>query len=161
MSADLIVILSFLALVLGIIGSVLPAVPGPVLSLAGVYLYWWGANFTEPSLTLLIAINLLVLLAVLADWFGPAIASRLGGASTRTALIAALVGVAGLLLAGPLGLIVSVFVTAFALEYYRHSNLKQSGQAALASLLGVLGAPVIQLLVTLSILVSMGFVWFL
>lgn len=159
MSLNFIIVLSFVALVLGMIGSVAPVIPGPFLSLAGVYIYWWGRGFMEPTLTLLVVITLVALLAVLVDWFGPALASRMGGASNRTAVIAGLVGFVGLFVAGPLGMIVSVFLSALVLEYYRQRNLKDSGRAALASLLGAVGAPLIQLLVTFSILVSMVFVY--
>lgn len=155
MSPDGFILVSFVFLTLGVVGSLAPILPGPVLSLAGVYLYWWATDFQDPGEPLLVVLTLTALVAILVDLFGPALASRAGGASSRTALVAGLLGVAGLLIGGPTGMILAVFLTALILELYRQSSLRRGTRAALASLLGAVGSPVLQVLLTLTILVSM------
>ncbi|MFW5801117.1 MAG: hypothetical protein ACOCVC_03735, partial [Spirochaeta sp.] len=55
---DVAVVLAFVMLLGGVVGSVLPAVPGAGLSLAGVLLYWWHTGYAEPGTLLLVAITL-------------------------------------------------------------------------------------------------------
>jgi len=144
-SLDSLVLIAFLLLGTAMVGSVVPLVPSGLLSLAGLGLYRFETG--EPG-TLVLAVLALVALAALAvDWFGGAIAANAGGASTRTTAIAA---VAGLLLIplGPLGVVLGMGVTVFALEYWKHEDQKQGVRAALYATVGVLASAVVQLLLT-------------
>jgi len=66
-------------LVAGVVGSVLPAVPGGLLSTTGVGYYWWAGGDIAP-----LAFGLLVVLGlstVAVDWLGGAVSARVGGAA--------------------------------------------------------------------------------
>jgi uncharacterized protein YqgC (DUF456 family) len=152
---EILILVSFILLALGPIGSVIPALPGPILSILGVYCFWWGNNLKEPEIVFLISLTVLGVIALLIDWFGPALASRLGGASTRTALVSGLIGLVGLILFGPLGMILSVFCTAVLVEFYRQRNFYRGLRAGIATLLGAVGAPLLQVLITGGMLLSM------
>lgn len=143
-----------------VVGTVLPLVPGALLSLVGVYLYWYSTGFAEPGTVALAGLTLVGLLTLAVDYFGGALAAGAGGASRTTVALAALVGVALLFVAGPVGLVVGVAATVFAVEFARNNDARRSGRAALYAAVGILASAVAQILLTLSLLVAMLFVAF-
>ena len=141
-------------LVLGVVGSVVPALPGAILSLAGVLLYWWSTGYADPSTVVLAGFVVVGVLAAAVDYFGGAAAAGVGGASRWTILAAGAVGFLLFLLVGPLGVILGVAGTVFGLELHRHGDVRRGGRAAVYAVVGVLGSAVVQLLLTGSMLVA-------
>lgn len=155
LGVDLLVFVAFGLLVAGVVGSVVPMLPGALLSLAGVYLYWWNSGYVEPHVIWLGVLTIAGVLAVAFDWLGGAIATRVGGGSTRSTIAAAVVGFVLFFVAGPLGVIVGIAGTVFVLEYRGSGSTSASLRAAAYATIGVLASGVVQLLVTFSILVAM------
>lgn len=149
---DLLLVVAVLLLLAGVVGSVVPAVPGAGLSLAGIYLYWWSSGFTTPGLLVLVGFTVVGLAAILADQFGGALAASAGGASKKTTLLATVVSIPLFFVAGPAALVVGIAATVFAAEFYRTRNAGQGARAAVFAAVGVLGSAVVQLVVTLSLL---------
>lgn len=147
------VVLAFLLLVAGVVGSLVPQVPGALLSLSGVFTYWYATG--EPGLALLVALTLVGVLTWVVDFAGGALAARAGGASNLTALLAGVVGVALFFVTGPLVMILGVALTVFALEFYRQQDARKGAQAALVTTVGMLASSVAQALLTGSILLGM------
>ncbi len=141
-------------LVLGVVGSVAPMLPGALLSLSGVLLYWWSTGFAEPSLPVLAAFVVVGALAAAVDAFGGVVAAGAGGASRRTVAAAAVVGFVLLFLAGPAGAILGLAATVFVLEFRRAGDARASARAAAYAAVGVLGSAVVQLLLTGAMLVA-------
>lgn len=153
---DALSLLAIALLIGGVIGTVVPLVPGGTLSLAGLFLYWWGSGFTEPGLLALAVLVTLGVLAVLAELVGGAVAARAGGASWKTTALAAVTGILLMVVTGPLGLLVGLFGTVFALEVVQGGALDQSVRSATYATTGILASTAIQVLLTASIL--FGFV---
>jgi uncharacterized protein YqgC (DUF456 family) len=153
-----ITLLAFALLVAGIVGSVIPNVPGAVLSLIGVYTYWWGTGFTEPSTPLLAVMTVIVLVVVIGGFFQEVIAARFGGASTLSATVAGVVGFVCLFVFGPVGMLLGSAVTVFVLEYRRQRDAKASATAATAVVLATVGSALVELLVTIMLLIVMGLI---
>ncbi|WP_413229573.1 DUF456 domain-containing protein [Haloarcula salinisoli] len=147
------VVLAFLLLVGGVVGSLVPQVPGALLSLAGVFTHWYATG--EPGLGLLVALVIVGVLTLVVDWFGGAIAARAGGASNTTALLAGVVALVLFFVTGPLGIILGVAATVFAVEFYRQQDARQGLKAALVTTAGMLASSVAQALLTGSILLAM------
>ena len=139
----------------GVVGSVLPGVPGAMLSLAGVLLYWWSTGYTDPSLLVVVVFAVVALVTVVVDVAGSALAVRAGGASPLTAVVALIAGLLLGVVTGPVGFVLGVAGAAFVVEYYRTGESDASGRAALYATAGVLGSVVVQLLLTLSLLVGL------
>lgn len=152
---DLVVAAAFVLLVLGVVGSVLPVLPGPILSIAGVLLYWWSTGYASPGPILLGIILLVGVLAVAVDLLAGVIGARAGGASTPTAILAGGVGFLAFFVAGPVGLIAGVAGTVFVVVLIQEGDVRKGGRAALATTLGVLSSAVVQALLTFSMLVAM------
>jgi uncharacterized protein YqgC (DUF456 family) len=151
--AELLTLAAVVLLVLGVVGSVVPLLPGPLLSLAGVYCYWWASEYTESGLLLLVALTLVGLLALVANYLAGAVSARAGGASLGTSVLAALSGIVLFFVAGPLGIIVGVVVAVFAVEFYRHRDPERSAKTAIYTAIGMLASTVVQFLLTMTMLV--------
>ena len=137
----------------GVIGSVLPLVPGGLLSVAGVLVYWWSTGYAEPSVLLVATLVAVGLVATLVDYAGGAVAARAGGASLVTTAVAGGVGLVLLLIAGPIGFLVGLAATVFAVEFAQHADAEAGLRVALYATVGVLASTAVQVLLTGSILV--------
>ena len=158
LGVDVLTLVAFGLLVGGVVGSLVPVVPGALLSLGGVYLYWWHTGYAEPHLLWLVLLTLGGLLAVAFDWLGGAIATSAGGGSGRSTLAAGIVGFALFFIAGPVGVVAGVAGTVFALEYVGGDSAAASLRVAAYATVGILASAVVQILVTLSMLALMALV---
>jgi uncharacterized protein YqgC (DUF456 family) len=145
---DLPTVVALALLAAGVVGSVVPFLPGGPLSLGGVYLYWWSTGYDEPGLLVLSGLTLLGLLAVAVDWLAGAVSAKAGGASTRTTVLATAVGFVGIFVAGPLGFLAGTAGTVLVLEYGEGGDLEGSVRAAGVTLLGMLTSNLLQVLLT-------------
>lgn len=151
---DPIAVVAVVFLLAGVLGSVLPLLPGAPLSLVGVYLYWWNSGYADPGPIVLVGLTALGLLAVAAEYAGGAVSARFGGASNRTVVLATVVGIVAFFVTGPLGLLAGVAGTVFASEFYRHRDVEASLRAAAYATVGVFASNVVQVLLTATMLVA-------
>lgn len=149
------VLVAFALLVLGVVGSITPQMPGAPVSIAGVLTYWWATGFGEPGTLVLAALLAVGVLTWVVDWVGGAVAAKVGGASTTTAVLAGLVGLVLFFVTGPLGILLGVAATVFVVELYRQRDATASAKAAVVTTAGMLGSTVVQTLLTASMLVAM------
>ena len=152
-------IAGYLLIILGLIGAVVPLLPGPIIIWLGALLWAWGDGFVRggwPTLTLLL---LLALLAWASDFLLTMMIGRKSGASWR-AIGGAIVGgiVGGLLLSGivPIigslvGAILGALTGAFVVEY----SATRSNEAALRAMKAYLGSMALAALVEVLITVAM------
>jgi len=154
-----VLVVTFVLLIAGVVGSLIPQVPGAPFSLGGVLVYWWGTGFSEPGTLLLLVLVGVCVLTFVIDFAGGVIAARVGGASTTTAVLAGLVGfVLFIVSGGPLGMILGMVLTVFVAEYYRQNDARAGAKAALVTTLGVLSSAVMQAVLTGSVLLTMALV---
>lgn len=137
----------------GVLGSVLPAVPSGLLSLAGVYAYvCFGAEPIGPLL--LASLTVAGVVAAASEQFGGPIAARASGASTRTVLAAAAGGVVLFFVAGPVGIPIGMIAVVSLLELHRGADGETALRRAAATALGILVSSAVQVLLTASVLVA-------
>ena len=142
-------------LVAGVAANRVPPVPAPVLSLAGVYLYWWDTGFTEPGLLTLAALTLAGGLALSGSVIRSTVVSRVGGVSPRFAAIGSTVGGVLYIFWDTPGLLIGLMGTVFVLEYLRGRDALGSMKAALVVALGRLADRLMTVLLTVAILLAM------
>ena len=152
------VVLAFVLLGGGVVGSVAPMIPSGLLSLAGVLIYWVASGFGDPDLLVLSGLVLVSVVAMAAEWLSGAVSAKAGGASTKTTVAATLVGFLGLLVVGPVGFILGTALTVFGLTYWENEDAEASARAAGVTILGMLTSSLAQLLLTVGVLVVMVFV---
>jgi len=153
---DPVALFALALLVLGVVATALPVVPGPLLSLAGVWIYWINSGFADPGLGWVLVFTALGLAALFVDYFGGLVSARVGGASTGTAMAAVLVGIVlGLIGFGPVGFLIGTMATVFGLEYYRHEDGERAMKSAAVTVSGMLGSAIAQFVLTAAVLVLM------
>lgn len=137
---------------LGVLGSVVPLVPGALFSLAGVGFYRFSTG--EPGWVVVALLVVLAVLALAVDYLGGAVAARAGGASLRTSAVAAVAALGLALVLGPLGVLVGVVGAVLVLEVRAHGDLDAGARTAAVTLLGSLVAALLQVLLTGAVLVG-------
>lgn len=155
---DVLVLLAFALLVLGVLGAILPLLPSGLLSLAGVGVYWWQTG--DPGPLLFAALVGLALVAVAVDWLAGIVGARAGGTDTRTAVVAGVVGFLLMLPTGPLGLLAGVAGTVFVLEFRKNEDVAASARRAVYATVGVVASTAMQVVLTVAILAAMLWVQF-
>ena len=132
-------LLAGLLVVAGLIGTVVPALPGAPLVFAGLFVGAWIGSFETVGW---VTVGILALLAVLA-WVVDVVAAALGaryvGAGPRAFWGATLGAVVGLFFGLP-GLLLGPFIGAVAGELSACRGLRQSGRAGVGAWLGVVVA---------------------
>lgn len=136
MTDYLLLTLSIILLLSGIIGCLLPVIPGPPLSFAGLLLLHFS-RFAEFSKTILLVLGIVVLVVTILDYLVPVWGTRFFGGSkygTRGATIGLIVG----LFIGPAGIVLGPLIGAFVGELIYKDDLNYALKAGLGSLLGFL-----------------------
>ncbi|MFB6294541.1 MAG: DUF456 family protein [Candidatus Nanohaloarchaea archaeon] len=145
-------VVALVLLIAGVIGSVAPMIPGALLSITGVLVYWWSTGFTAPGDLFILFTVVVGGSAVLFDYFAGAISAKAGGASLGTTAAAAVVSAFLFLVTGPVGILIGVAGTVFAAEFYRTHAAEESMKAAVYAVAGILASAAVQLTVTIAIL---------
>lgn len=158
---ELLTVVALALLVGGVLGSVLPLLPGPLLSVAGVLVYWYSTGYTRPGVLVVGALVGIGLVAFAFDLVAGVVSAKAGGASTGTALLAGGVGILLTFVAGPLGLLAGIAATVFLVEYWKHGDTRAGLRTAGYTTVGVLASAAVQVLVTGTVLVAMLAVVFL
>jgi uncharacterized protein YqgC (DUF456 family) len=141
-------------LVGGVLASFIPLAPGALLSLLGIYVYWWTSGYNEPGTLFLVGATFVGLSGLALDYLASALSTRASGASWKTTAIAAVVGVSLLFLTGPIGAVIGVLIAVFAIEFDRSGDLKRSLRIAGYTVLGMALSKGLQVLLTAGLLVA-------
>ena len=123
-------------MILGIIGCLVPVLPGPPLSYLGI-LFLHFSRFGQFTTLALITMGIIALAVTILDYIVPVWGTRKFGGSkygTRGATIGLVIG----LFLGPLGLIIGPFIGAFVGELIFKDNINYAIKAGFGSLLGFL-----------------------
>lgn len=112
--------LSILLIIVGIIGTFLPVLPGLIICLGGIFLYKFGVNTDFPALYLWV-FSILTIVSWGLDYIIPARTTKKYG-GTRWGSIGSVVGmIVGFFLPVPLGFLVGMFAGVFVGEML-HDN---------------------------------------
>jgi uncharacterized protein len=120
----------------GLVGSVVPMLPGPILLFAGLLLGAWIDNFTYVGTGTLLVLGVMTSLAYLCEIAGTAFGAKRYGASRRAVIGAAIGGVVGIFL-GFAGIIVGPFVGAMVGELTVRSDLGTAARAGWGATVGL------------------------
>jgi uncharacterized protein YqgC (DUF456 family) len=135
--------LGTLALVLGLAGLVLPALPGALLMVAGVVLVAWAGHFALVGWPTVVVCALLGLAMWGVDLLAGLLGARAFGAS-RWAVVGSAVGVVVGLFFGLPGIVLGPAVGALAFEYYKDPDLPRAARAGAGALVGFIAGSVLK-----------------
>jgi uncharacterized protein YqgC (DUF456 family) len=140
-----------LLFVAGIVGSVLPWLPGPLFILAGAVLWAFATDFEPLGWGRLVILAALTGLSAVLSFVAGAVGARRYGAS-RWGIVGALVGGLVGVFFGPLGLIFGCVIGAVAAELLRGARVGESVRSGVGALLGMVGGLLADLVVSLTMI---------
>lgn len=144
----LLVILGSLFMILGIVGAILPVLPGPILGWVGLLLLHLTKavpmNYQLLGITFAIAVLIFFL-----DYIIPALGAKKFGGSKKGATGATVGLLIGLIAPIPLGFVIGAFIGALIGELIHNpKDLKRALRSAFGSFVGFLTSITIKLLVS-------------
>jgi len=128
-------LLAGLLILLGLAGTILPAIPGVPLVFAGMLLAAWAGNFDKVSIWTVVLLGVLTALAVVLEIVASAVGAKRTGASWLAfagAGIGTLIGA----FAGIVGLLLGPFVGAVIGEWFATRNMPQATRAGVGAAIG-------------------------
>lgn len=146
-------IIGFLLIIVGIIGSVLPVLPGPIMGWFGLLILYFSKaipiNYQLLGITLFIAIIIFFL-----DYIIPGLGAKKFGGSKKGATGATLGLIIGLIAPVPLGFVIGAFLGALVGELMHNpKDLKRALRSAFGSFMGFLTSVAMKLLVSIVFMV--------
>ena len=136
--------LAAILIVVGFIGTVVPALPGVPLVFAGMLLAAWADGFQHVGLWTLIGLGVLTAIAVVVDFLaGLAGAKRVG--ASKMALIGAAIGTIVGIFFGIVGLLLGPFLGALIGELVAGSTLQRATNVGVGAWIGFLLGTVLKL----------------
>lgn len=138
-------------IIIGVVGTVMPGLPGPILVFVGVLVGAWADDFAHIGGLTLFVLAMMTAAAYAVDFLASAAGVRHAGASTRAAVGAALGAVAGIFFGLP-GLILGPFVGAVLGELTVRRHLRSAGRAGLAAWIGFIIGTAVKLALVFAVI---------
>jgi uncharacterized protein YqgC (DUF456 family) len=129
--------LATVLVVVGLVGVVIPAVPGPILIFGGLLMAAWSDGFVRVGVPTMVLLGILTVATYVVDVAMMAAGMKHLGATKRAMAGAALGTLAGLFFGLP-GLIIGPFAGAMLGELTADANWRVAGRAGLAAWIGFL-----------------------
>ena len=137
MEVTLLWVLCVALIVLGLAGTVLPVLPGTLLVWAGIVLGAWIDDFARVSVTTVVVISVLGVVAWVLDYAAGLLGAQKAGASKQALLGAAVGTVVGLFM-GLVGVLFMPLVGAAVGEYVARKDEARAVKVGLATWVGIM-----------------------
>jgi len=152
-------VLAGILILVGVAGTVLPALPGLPLVFGGMLLAAWAGGFEQVGVAMLVLLGLLTVLSLGIDFLATAMGAKRVGAS-KLALLGAVIGTFVGLFFGPIGLLTGPFVGALAGELVHGREVRQATRVGFGTWLGILVGTVLKIGLAFAMLGLFAFAWF-
>ena len=144
---------------LGLAGTILPAIPGVPLVFAGMLVAAWTGGFQQVGPWVLTLLGILALLSVAIDLFATAAGAKRVGAS-RLALTGAVIGTVAGLFFGLVGVLVGPFVGALVGELLHARHLGRAARVGFGTWMGILVGVALKIGVVFAMIGVFAVAWF-
>jgi len=124
-------------IVIGVAGTILPAIPGVTLVFLGMLLGAWIDGFARIPVWLVVIFALLTAVTWAVDYFAAAAGAKRAGAS-KLAVLGAMIGTVAGIFTGFIGLLFMPLVGAAVGEFIAQRDLRRAGTVGVATWLGLL-----------------------
>ncbi len=143
-------VLGWILIFIGVVGAVLPMLPGPGLVWVGAFLLAWADGFHTIGYGTLALLLALALLAGVMQWLASTLGARAQGASWLGVLFGFLGAVLGLLFGNIPGLVIGAVLGVFLAEWvFRRKDWRDALKGSVAYVIGYFLGAVGQVLITL------------
>lgn len=146
MDPTVILVIATLLVVVGIVGTVVPVLPGVLLVFGGLWLAAFAQDFSRVGLVGLSIIGVLAALSFAIDFFATVMGAKRVGASPKALAGAALGGFVGIFLGLP-GILLGPLAGAMLGELAARGGWKQATKVGVGTTLGLLFAAVAKLVI--------------
>lgn len=143
-------VIAILLLLIGIVGAVLPVLPGPVIAFAG-FLCFWFTSFSQFSLSYLLALGGVAVLVTILDYFVPLMGARRWGGG-RGGSVGAVLGLLLGLFFMPLGIILGPFLGAVLGELIVKHDFPKALKSGFGTFVGFLFGTILKVVYALYLL---------
>jgi uncharacterized protein len=140
-------ILAILLVLVGLVGTIVPMLPGPAFVFAGILLAAWAEDFQRISGWTVTIASLLAIIAWGADYASAMLGAKRAGAS-RQAIVGALIGTVLGVLSGLWGLLFMPLAGAAIGEYMADRDAARAAHVGLATWIGLLVGTVLKVAIT-------------
>jgi uncharacterized protein len=137
MSIEWLWLLAGALIVIGLIGVVMPGIPGVMAIFGGMLLAAWIEDFQRVTVPTLVALGVLTALAFVAEIVGGLLGAKRVGASRQALVGAAVGGIVGIFFGLP-GLLLGPFLGAAVGEFQAQRQLESAARVGLGTGLGLL-----------------------
>lgn len=132
-------------------GLIVPVIPGVPLAAGAALLAGWITGFEKLSLTPLLIITALAVLAQVLDMVGGWIGTKYSGGSNAGVWGSIIGSLIGVIVAPPFGFLPGAFLGAMLFELLANRSLDEAWRSGLGSMLGALGGTFMKLLFLIGI----------
>lgn len=151
-------VLAALLMLVGLAGTVLPALPGIPLVFVGMVIAAWAGDFQYVGWGWLVVLGILTVLSLGIDLLAGSMGAKRVGAS-KLALIGAVVGALVGLFFGPLGLFAGPFLGALGGELIYRRDLSHATRVGVGTWIGILLGTVLKVGLAFGMLGLFAFAW--
>ncbi len=151
-------VLAVLLILVGLAGTLLPALPGIPLMLGGMILSAWVGDFQQVGWGWIAALTALTGLALLADFVAGLLGAKRVGASVW-ALVGAAVGTIAGLFFGIFGLLLGPFLGALLGELIAGSSLQRATHVGIGAWIGFVVGAVLKVAIAFTMIGLFAFAW--
>ncbi len=147
----LILVGCYLLMLVGLVGCVLPMLPGTPLVFAGIYIYAWLTGFTLISRNLIIFFLILTVFSVVIEYISSSIGSKKFGASKLGffgAFVGAIIGVFFI----PWGLIIGPLAGALLGELIVGKKIKEAFRSGTGAVIGFFGGTFLKIVISFAMI---------
>lgn len=130
-------ILSAVLILIGMLGTVLPVLPGIPIAFAGMWLAAWAGDYQEISVFVVILLGALTFLSITVDILASALGAKRAGASTMAIIGAGIGSLIGLLFFSLPGLIIGPFIGVMAVETAKGKTVREASKIGFATWIGM------------------------
>ncbi|ALN58411.1 membrane protein [Lysobacter enzymogenes] len=152
-------ILAAFLVLLGIAGTVLPALPGLPLVFVGMLLASWVSKFEKVGWITLTILGLLTLLSMVVDFAATAMGAKRVGAS-KLAIVGSVIGTFAGLFFGLIGVFIGPFVGALVGEWIHTRQLDQATKVGVGTWVGIVVGTVFKLGLAFAMVGAFAIAWF-
>ncbi len=138
-------VLAIILFIAGLVGTILPILPGGILIYAGMLLYGFMTQFTTLDLNFFLIQGVVLAFLFFVDYFASALGTRHFGGSKQAAWGAITGTILGVIFLGPLGIVLGPFIGAVGAELIRGAAVKKAFSVGVGTLIGILGGTVIKI----------------
>lgn len=153
MSQTLVFVIALVVMLVGVVGTFIPALPGiPIIWLAMLG-YGFYEGFQEMSVTFLVITLLVVLATQVAEHYARAWGAQKFGAGKAGAWGAVIGSIVGIFFM-PIGLVLGPFLGALLFELIAGRSGEEAFRAGIGGMVGVLGSVVVNVIVAIGLVLS-------